>query len=76
MGWASVSPTNLVLYIKDINLTLFPISVNPKEYLELLKDIYVNKKHKGIKKGWSGLGFENFAERIKSLVDFDTFEKP
>ena len=40
------------------NLTL---AVNPKEYLKMLKDPLINKKHKGIKKGSTGLGFENFA---------------
>ena len=52
------------------------MAVNPKEYLELFKDINLNKKHKGIKKGSSQLGFENFSQIIKSLVNFDTFEKP
>ena len=51
------------------------MAVNPKEYLEVFKDLKLNKKHKGIQKGSTGLGFENFAERIKSLVNFDTFEK-
>ena len=36
----------------------------------------LNKKHKGIKKGSTGLGFENFSNRITSLVNFDTFKKP
>ena len=52
------------------------MTVNPKEYLELLKYRVLNKKHKGIKKGLFGLGFEKFAQRIKPLVNFDTFEKP
>ena len=52
------------------------LAVNPKEYIELFEDKYINKKHKGIKKDSSGLGFENFAQRIESLVNFDTFEKP
>ena len=52
------------------------MAVNPKEYLEVLKNFKLNKKHKGIKKGSTGLGFENFAERIKSLINFDAFEKP
>ena len=38
--------------------------MNPKEYLDLLKDMLLNKKHKGIKKGSTGMGFENFAQRI------------
>ena len=35
-----------------------------------------NKKYKGIKKDSSEIGFENFTNRIKSLVNFDTFKKP
>ena len=42
----------------------------------MFKDLPLNKKHKGIKEGSSGMGFENFAGRIKSLVNFETFEKP
>ena len=52
------------------------MAVNPKEYLELFKYKNLNKKHKGIKKGSSQLGFENFSQIIKSLVNVDTFEKP
>ena len=52
------------------------LAVNPKEYLEMLKNFILNKKHKGIKKVSRGMGFENFGERIKSLVNFETFEKP
>ena len=52
------------------------LAVNPKEYLEMLKNLILNKKHKGIKKVSRGMGFENFGERIKSLVNFETFEKP
>ena len=52
------------------------MAVNPKEYLDLLKDRVLNKKHKGVKKGSSGFGFENFAQRIKPLVNFNKFEKP
>ena len=35
----------------------------------------INKKHKGIKKGSSGMNYENCAERIKPLYDFDTYKK-
>ena len=52
------------------------MAVKPKQYLELFGDKNINKKHKGIKKGLSGMGFKNFAQRIGSLVNFDTFEKP
>ena len=57
------------------NPCILTFAVNPKEYLELFEDKNLNKKHKGIQKGSSGLGFENFSQRIKSLVNFDTFEK-
>ena len=58
------------------NLCILTLVVNPKKYLELFEDKNLNKKHKGIKKGSSGLGFENISQRIKSLVSFDTFKKP
>ena len=58
------------------NLCIFTLAVNPKDYPELIEDKNLNKKHKGIKKGSSELGLENFSHRIKSLVNFDTFEKP
>ena len=46
------------------------------EYLEMFKDLALNKKHKRIIKGLSGMEFGNFAGTIKSLVNFETFEKP
>ena len=58
------------------NPCVLTLVVNPKEYLDLLKDRYLNKKRRGIKKGSSGLGFETFAQRIKSLANLDTFKKP
>ena len=58
------------------NPYLLTLAVNPKEYLEMLTDLLLNKKHKGIKKGSTEQGFENFAQRIESLVNFETFEKP
>ena len=57
------------------NPCILTLTVNPKEYLELLKNFVLHKKHKGIKKGSSGMGFDNFSQRIKLLVNFDTFEK-
>ena len=58
------------------NPYILTIAANPKEYFEMFEDKNINKKHKGIKKGSSGLGFENFSQRMKSLNNFDTFEKP
>ena len=57
------------------NPCVLTIAANPKEYFEMFEDKGIYKKHKGIKKGSSGLGFENFSQRIKSLDNFDTFEK-
>ena len=51
------------------------LAVNPKEYFEYFKSECVNKKHKGIKKGSVGMDYENYAERIKPLFDFDTYKK-
>ena len=39
---------------------------NPKEYYELFKNSYVNKKHKGIKKRSPGMNLENCAQRSVS----------
>ena len=52
------------------------LAVNPKEYFEFFQDYSMNKKHKGIKKGFRGMEYSNYSNRIKSLVNFDTFEKP
>ena len=59
-------PKKLGYYeIENINNPfLVTLAMNPKEYLDLLKDMLLNKKHKGIKKGSAGMGFENFAQRI------------
>ena len=52
------------------------LAVNPKEYFEIFKNLKSNKKHKSIEKGSCRMDFENFANRIKLLVNFDTFKKP
>ena len=52
------------------------MAVNPKEYYEYFKTVNSNKKHKGIKKGSPGMAYENYAERIKPLIDFKTYKKP
>ena len=49
--------------------------VNPEEYFEFFKDYPTNKKHKGIKKGSKGMDFHNYANRIKCLKNFNTFEQ-
>ena len=58
------------------NPCILTMTINLKEYLELVKDRYLNNKQKSIKKVSSLLSFENFAQRIKSLVNFDTFKEP
>ena len=51
------------------NSCFVTLTVNPKEYFEILKNSKSNKNHKGIKKGSSGMDFEDFVNRIKSLVN-------
>ena len=55
---------------------LVTLAVNLKEYFEYFQSQRTNKKHKGIKKGALGMNYENYAERIKLLYDFKSFEKP
>ena len=50
------------------------LAVNPKEYFELFKGENINKKHKGVKNGSAGMEYENYAERIKPLYDFESYE--
>lgn len=46
------------------------IACNPKGYFEMFPDSEVNKKHKRMEKGSSGMCFENYASRIVSLTNF------
>ena len=52
------------------------LAVNPKEYFEYFESENCNKKHKGYKKGAKGMDYENYAERIKPIIDFKTYQKP
>ena len=52
------------------------LAVNPKEYFEYFESENCNKKHKGIKKGAKGMEYENYAEQIKPIIDFKTYQKP
>ena len=52
------------------------LAVNLKEYFEFLKSYSSNKKHKGTKKGAKRMNFDNYAERMKSLKNLETFEQP
>ena len=47
------------------NPCILTLAINPKKYLEMFKDLALNKKHKGIKKASSRMGFQNFVGRIK-----------
>ena len=55
---------------------LVTLAVNPKEYFKYFQSQRTNKKHNSIKKGALGMNYENYAERIKPLYDFESFEKP
>ena len=52
------------------------LAVNPKDYFEYFESEKCNKKHKGIKKGAKGMEYQNYAERIKPLIEFETYKKP
>lgn len=52
------------------------VAVNPKEYYKAFEDSSFNKKHKEIKTGSPRMDFENYANRILSVIDCDFFEKP
>ena len=50
------------------------VVVIPKEYYDHFEDFRCNKKYKGIKEGSPGRNFQNFTERIVSVVV--NFENP
>ena len=58
------------------NPCFLTINCNPKECYELFEDSFVNKEHKGIKRGSPVMDFEHYASRIVSLSSCDTFIKP
>ena len=58
------------------NANVITISVNPKECFEKYRDKTVNKKHKGLKKDTPGMNFEAYSQRICSLHEFCTNQKP
>ena len=61
---------------ENIDNPYVTLAVNLKEYFEFFKNYKTNKKHKGIKKGSRGMEFPNYANRLNSLVNFDTYGKP
>ena len=52
------------------------LAINPKEYFEYFRSHSTNKKHKGIKKGSAGTEYENYAERMKPVFNFNTYKEP
>lgn len=52
------------------------MACNCKEYYELFENSFLSKENKGTKKASPGISFENYADRLVSLTNFDTFEKP
>ena len=44
------------------NPCISTIASNPKEYFRMFEDKNINKKHKEIKKGFSGFCIENFSK--------------
>lgn len=57
------------------NPTVITDAVNSKEYLEKYKDTDVNKKHKDMQKGTTGMDFDAYTRRILLLHDHKTINK-
>ena len=53
------------------NANLCTIAINPKEYFVKFKNRKINKKHKGVRRGTSGMTFGSYAERTSSLRQLD-----
>ena len=49
------------------------VAVNPKEYLEGIKSENINKKHKALRKDALSMEFGNYARRINSIKEIETF---
>ena len=63
--------------VENISLpNIITIAINPKEYREEFEDRSNNKKHKGIKKGTSGMDFNSYCSKLCDIIDyFETFHK-
>ena len=48
-------------------------AVSTKEYFEQFESDNVNKKHKWLRKGVSGMEFENYSRRINSVYEIESF---
>ena len=57
------------------NPNVVTIAVNPKEYLEVLRNKELNKKHKGIKKPTPGMNFESFSSKIIDTREYTFAQK-
>ena len=57
------------------NLVIFQskILTTPKEYFEEFETHAVNKKHKRLGKGAASMEFEDYAKRINSIKEIETF---
>ena len=58
------------------NANIITISENPKEQFEKYRDKTGNKKHKGLKRDTPVMNFEGYCERICSLHEFCSNQKP
>ena len=63
--------------VENISLpNIITIAINPKEYREEFENRSNNKKHKGIKKGTSGMDFNSYCSKLCDIIDyFETFYK-
>ena len=58
--------------IKNLNKpNIITIALNPKEYFEKYIHESINKKHKGVKKGMTGMDFEAYSARILPKEEFN-----
>ena len=57
------------------NANICTIAVNPKEYLEKLKNRFINKKHKGVRKDTPEIKFESYSEIINVLKEISSEKK-
>ena len=57
------------------NANICTIAVNPKEYLEKLKNRFINKKHKGVRQDTPEMKFESYSERINVLKEISSEKK-
>ena len=49
------------------------VAVNPKQYFQEFESRSISKKHKGLRKEASGVESEDYAKRINSIGEIETF---